>query len=349
MSNLSDLISSNNSDSKIESDQNYTQSAFKNHIINGDFSVWQRYAATNSYSFDNNCFGPDRIWFQMHGGGDLGLAERITLNPADSEFCGGCLYSMRVTKLDDSAVTNFSTTPNIVQRLESPERYLGKTLSFSYYAKASNNLVADIGHSYIKTDNEDANYYGTSGRDVDLTTEWQRFTYTETVVLKEGSLEFGTDAYFQNYIHCDDRAQGEWIEVTGWQVEISDECSAFEHLPLGMTLKRCQRYYEKSYELDHNPGTITNSGKTWIMLASNTSNASIANNTFNTTKRVVPFIEVYSPETGNVGKLYNQTAGEDRNGYPAREGQNGFEVKYNDVTAVDQSYIEYQWTADAEI
>ena len=55
-------------------------------------------------------------------------------------------------------------------------------------------------------------------------------------------------------------ATNNYWQITGVQLEVGDTATDFEHLPFGVELARCQRYYEKSYNLDVAIGTNTTTG-----------------------------------------------------------------------------------------
>ena len=52
--------------------------------------------------------------------------------------------------------------------------------------------------------------------------------------------------------------------ITGVQYEIATVASEFEFLPFDVNLKRCQRYFQKSYNVDVNPATSTSVGEQTI-------------------------------------------------------------------------------------
>ena len=60
-----------------------------------------------------------------------------------------------------------------------------------------------------------------------------------------------------------DSTSNDWY-VTGIQMEAGTSASDFEFLPVDVNLKRCQRYFQKSYNVDVNPATSTSVGEQTI-------------------------------------------------------------------------------------
>jgi hypothetical protein len=96
--------------------------------------------------------------------------------------------------------------------------------------------------------------------------------------------------------------------ITGVQLEIGDVATAFEHEDIGTTLRKCQRYYAKSWSqgsaVTTNPGAIT---------ASNVGSVhrSFGNVFWPVTMRTAPTVTWYSGSTGTVNKWRNATSGTD--------------------------------------
>lgn len=105
----------------------------------------------------------------------------------------------------------------------------------------------------------------------------------------------------------------------------------------------CERYYEKSYNLNDAPGTITQDGAMMTIGASNT---------FFTVglsflrKRVVPIVTTYNPVTGGSGTWRNNSAGNNPTATPTRVGENSFSVA--NASGVSHQIIGH-FTVDAEL
>ena len=82
-----------------------------------------------------------------------------------------------------------------------------------------------------------------------------------------GSLQtsWGAETTANRYVgqvNLADSTSNEWY-MTGLQVEVGTAASDFEFLPVDVNLRRCQRYYQKTYNQGVNPGTSTDVGATW--------------------------------------------------------------------------------------
>ena len=91
--------------------------------------------------------------------------------------------------------------------------------------------------------------------------------------------------------------------TTGWQLEVGQNPTSFEHEPFANTLRKCQRYYEKSYNQGTAPGTSTHLGSrsTGGNQAANTTGEIGGYFPFIVTKRAAPSMTIYD-QSGNSGK-----------------------------------------------
>lgn len=96
-------------------------------------------------------------------------------------------------------------------------------------------------------------------------------------------------------------------QITGVQLEAGTVATPFERRSYGQELALCQRYYEKSYELNTAPGTnapVIN----WINFAGNTpGNYIFGVNSFKITKRAAPTIVQYD-RAGNINRQSAKSA-----------------------------------------
>ena len=94
---------------------------------------------------------------------------------------------------------------------------------------------------------------------------------------------------------------GATFYLTGVQLEKAAAATDFEFRPYGTELAMCQRYYEKSYPVDVNPGTIYGTGFiTGIQAASQYATVSAS---YKVEKRTVPTVVLYNRNTGTAGQM----------------------------------------------
>lgn len=109
-------------------------------------------------------------------------------------------------------------------------------------------------------------------------------------------------------------------------------------------LALCQRYFEKSWNLDTPVGTATLTG-CLLTIAANGSSGEYARVLFQVRKRVTPVGAFYSRSTGTSGTIRNE-AGFDVASGTAQIGENSF---HSTGGPVDGNLYTYHWTADAEL
>ena len=135
--------------------------------------------------------------------------------------------------------------------------------------------------------------------------------------------------------------------ITGIQLEVGERATPFEHRSFGDELIRCQRYYEKSYDIDVAPGTANGDGT--FHWQSNGAGGSIASfpARFTVRKRAAPTIVVYNPENGNSGSLRCDN-GTNQSGGSYNPGQTGFNFRTTLAATTDNRYVGH-YTASAEL
>ena len=140
--------------------------------------------------------------------------------------------------------------------------------------------------------------------------------------------------------------------VTGVQLEVGTVATPFEHRSFGDELARCQRYYEKSYDIGDAPGTANGRGAAATRRAGGSEGATVFNDSFKVRKRDIPNIVWYNPNNGTSGQIHNISVGaitvtgtstsaptsETKPGAPTHAG-NGSQAQI----------IVGHWTADAEL
>jgi hypothetical protein len=255
---------------------------FRNIIINGDMSIAQR--ATSATGLGNGDAGyhtVDRYRFSESGSP---TAEFTQSQSTDVPTGQGFGYSLKMDCTTAQASIGVDDSIYIEQRIEGQNlQYLKKgtsnaeSLTVSFWVKSSvtgdystalydNTNTRIIGSTYTistadtwekKTITFAGDTTGTlvntnvqalrlwfallagTNRSNSSNTSWQSFS-------DNGKQAFGQTA------NLADSTSNEWY-ITGVQLEVGSAASDFEFLPVDVNLERCQRYYQKSFDIGTAP------------------------------------------------------------------------------------------------
>jgi len=139
---------------------------------------------------------------------------------------------------------------------------------------------------------------------------------------------------------------GNFIHVTGVQLEKGTVASPFEFRNYAQELALCQRYYQKSYDDGVAPGTATGTGALQAYFTS-TGGGSFSCN-FPVKMRVDPTVVAYSSNSGTAGKMYSPGPAADFAVSVDKQSQQVLTI-YAGATLTVPNYYYVQWTANAEI
>jgi hypothetical protein len=282
--------------------------AGKNLVINGGFDVWQR---GTSFASGTRAYTADRFEFFRQTSAAGATLTRQSSGLTTTQYCA------RVSRDSGNTATNILWLTNSIETANAIP-YQGKTIAFSFYARAGANFSATSSilnfsvQSGTGTDqNLNAGYTGAAdviaSTNVTLTTSWQRFTYTGTVSSSATELGF----YF-DYAPVGTAGAADYYEITGIQLEAASSATTFSRNAsnYGLELAACQRYYEKSYAQATAPGTATFTGciDKYIGVTVTGSGDQIY---YRVTKRGAVTVTIYSPSTGTSGKVWNNSAAVD--------------------------------------
>jgi hypothetical protein len=215
-----------------------------NPVLNSAFQIWQR--GTSFAVAAGSAFTADRFNYYSAVSGRT-ISRQSTNDTTNLPFIQYCARIQR-----DSGNTNTSQI-NLGQSFETINSipYAGKTITFSFYARAganysaaSNGLLVVLS-SGTGTDQNivSAGYTGSTNvvvQTATLTTTWQRFTYTGSVASTATELGF----YF-GFTPSGTAGANDYFETTGLQIEIASVATPFKTYAgtIQGELAACQRYY----------------------------------------------------------------------------------------------------------
>jgi hypothetical protein len=146
-------------------------------------------------------------------------------------------------------------------------------------------------------------------------------------------------------------ATSNYWQITGVQLEAGSVATPFEFEPFETTLRKCQRYYEKSYSLGTVPGTNTNEGSFFIWNSTQSDSLAGVHQKFAVNKRAKPTTILYWTPSGTAGSWDYLRSG--TGGAAAvsllDSGETGFNAYHNVGAANTTCRSAGHWTASAEL
>lgn len=319
-------------------------------IINGNFDIWQR--GTNIASSAMQAYSADR-WNTFRGGFTTGLVttRQDGTGVPGSEFCA------RVQRQGGISSIN---TITIGQAIESKDsiKLRGQKVTLSFYARkgadySSTNSLLNV---FVITGNgTDQNISGgftgstnIGSSNVTLTTSWQKFTVT-TSIISTSSTQLGvTFSYSPNGVAGAD----DYFELVQVQINAGEAALPFQPRTFAEELELCQRYFEKSYNYDASIGALTSNGCENVV-ASTSYLLSKQDVRFKVRKRVAPTIGVYSPQTGAFSQVAEFSASStfvsDRSTGASAQSETSFQVASTSGNYTTGNFERFHWAADAEL
>ena len=294
----------------------------ENLIINGDMQVSQRGDYTSATAISANTYYLDR--WSTYLSGVTGTVQDVTASQPDS--------------LEDNHSSKYAATSTATgaiggqQRLEEYLRYGGQTVTLSAWVKSNSTdakLVLWDGTNFTS-----ASYTGGGA--------WEKLTLTATI--KSSPTLLRAYAVISNSsLGSVSITSGDYIEFTQVKLEIGDTATPFEVEPYADVLRKCQRYYQKSFEQNTAPGTATHIGGRHVT-AWGDGNAPGFN--FPTPMRAAPTVTLWP--TNSTSQGYVNSFNTDRAAsvfYPSETG-----ISYIAITSgTANEYVRFQWVADSEL
>jgi len=265
-----------------------TASAGINHIINGNFDIWQRGTSQTAtgYGSDDRWFNGTSVATKTHSRQNCTDTERALFNAA--------YYSRTV-------VTTASNSAEMIiklQKIEDVTRLAGKTVTLSFWARADSakNIGLEFRQNFGTGGTPSANLDSIGTQLIALTSTWEKKTITVDIPSIAGKT-LGTDGvhtsalwltlWFTAGSAFDSRSggvgtQSGTFDIAQVQLEAGSAATDFQLRHPANEMALCQRYYEAS---DSPVGTGTLfSGYTV------TQNNYYASCRFQVKKRVIPTI-----------------------------------------------------------
>lgn len=213
--------------------------AGKNKIINGDFGIWQR---GTSFTPTSDAFTADRYKVGWNGTGATRTISQQTFTPGEAPVSG--YEGSHFIRINQSVAGTGGTYNSILQPIENVRTFAGQTITFSFWAKANNNISVSGGFGQVFGSGGSSSVYSTDVFNINLTTSWQRFTYTATLPSVSGKTIGTTNSKLEIFIQFPSNTTFT-IDTWGWQVEAGSIATNFATATgtIQGELAACQRYY----------------------------------------------------------------------------------------------------------
>ena len=221
---------------------------FKNHIINGAFTVWQRGTSFSFSGNDYSFFCADR-WF-LYAGCPSTFVQ-------STDVPQGFAYSAKVgrpasqTSAGETYICSNIEYANFVD-------LTGKTITVSFWAKKGANfsgdqkLYSEIFTGTVQDQGGNAGInnlwtgsvkFRTPG--TTLTTTWTKYSYTYTIPANAKSMAIDFGCQSAGTAGADDN-----FYITGIQMEEGTTATSYDVIPVTTEIGRCQRYFCKNSSIN---------------------------------------------------------------------------------------------------
>jgi hypothetical protein len=214
---------------------------FRNKVINGNMSVWQR---GTSVAVNTLGYTADRWFHQSYNGATISRQPT-----SDTSVLPNVQYCARVQRNSGVTSTNFMYFTQSMETQESI-KVSGKTITLSFYARkganfsaTSNAFKAELFYGTGTDQNMILGYTGQAQlftSTFTLTSSWVRYSVTATIPVTSTEITplFG-------YTPTGTAGANDYFEITGVQLEEGSVATPFEQRPIQQELALCQRYFWK--------------------------------------------------------------------------------------------------------
>jgi hypothetical protein len=342
----------------------------RNILINGAMEIWQRTGGTGVTT--HNLYGPDRWQCAKNLNGYT--YQRNTLAPTVAQAGAKFGYCTTVITSGVPHVINASDQACLQQPIEGYliAKLAGRVMTLSFWVHTS---VVGTYHVSFRSGAADRSYVVPFT--VNAASTWEKKTITFTMdAMTTGTWNttnaaglvvafcFASGSTYHapststwvtgNYLAAAGQANlGSGVSpttfnITGVQLELGSVATNYESLPPALLIEQCQRYYEKSYDLDTRQGTVTEAGAIRTQ-AHSVNYLTETTLKFKTRKRIAASVTIYSSNSGTSAKIYSITAAADRNITVANGGEMGCLLYEPGGTWVTGQLQQFHYAADAEL
>lgn len=339
--------------------------SFRNKFINGNLDHWQR-GTSLSLTGAGTTIGylADRFKVWVSGTGSSTTYSRQAFSVGQTDVPNNPKYYLR------SLCTNGGDSTNglhvLIQQIENVNTLAGKKATLSFWAQddAAKNISIEIVQSF-GTGGSPSSAVNTFAQKIAIGTTWTKYTVQIEVPSIAGKT-IGSDGVNTSSLgifiwmsagsafnaRTDTLGvQTGTFDFAQFQLEEGEVATKFEERPVGLELELCQRYYEKSYDVETVPGTATTVGIEFCSGSTETGNVVNVPVRFKVYKRKANSnINAYS-SAGTLNRLIYTRSGVSPTEVVATAtniGSAGCYFNPNCGAAWVPCHVYGHWTADAE-
>lgn len=311
----------------------------RNILINGNFDIWQRGTGAFAAGSENWVYSADR-WFHAQNAGYTVTGDTIRgdVISSDTPFSTGrsnvpCTHSIayrNTSTATDFAAGDYNFMGQLVEGFNYASLWSAGYMTVSFWIKTQTAGVYNLAFRNRTYNRSYVAEYSVNQANV---WEWKTITvpidtqnptlwnFTDGVGLRlewsigkcGGTYETTTPNNWQaGSYHCTPSAVNAVATASGTginfqlaqcQLEAGRIATPFQPRRIEDELTKCERYYEKSYDLGVVPGTVSYDGSIhsndWVV-----SNTAHINASFRARKRIKPAVTIYNPKYGTKNNVY---------------------------------------------
>ncbi len=340
----------------------------RNILINGDFNIWQR--GTSFVSVVDQQYTVDRWVYRKINTTAVHDISRSTDVPTVAQAGRKFNYSVLIDCQTIDASISSTDIVVFFQRIEG-YNFLAiaqKTFTFGFWVKATKTGIYCVSFTSGAGDYGYVAEYTINASD---TWEYKKITvpatpsagawnYTNGTALNAvfclaaGSNYQTTPNAWQNgdfsatsnqVNSCDNAANN--FRICGVQLESGSVATPFEQRSIQHELQLCQRYFERSYNIETPTGTVEENQAAWGNVNSADTTLLCVNVDFKSIKRTTPSVTAYNTSTGAAGSFIAGSTS--KNVSTVVGGTKGIGRLYATSGMTAGVYARFHWVADAEL
>jgi hypothetical protein len=339
----------------------------RNVIINGDFNIWQR--GTSFVSIADASYSVDRFQYAKSGS----MVHDLTRSTDVPSFAqAGRLFNYSV-KIDCQTIDSSITSGKYCAFNQVIEGYnwlalAQKPTTLSFWVKSTK-----TGTFCVALRNSGADRSCVAEFTINASNTWEKkvinfpaspaagtWNYTNGIgatlsfTLAAGSAIQITPNSWQtanaiatsNQVNACDNASNDFY-LCGIQLEAGLVATPFEQRSIQHELQLCQRYFERSYNIETPTGTVEENQAAWGNVNSADTTLLCVNVDFKSIKRTTPSVTAYNTSTGAAGSFIAGSTS--KNVSTVVGGTKGIGRLYATSGMTAGVYARFHWVTDAEL